>query len=88
MGDVAITYKVMPESLETDLNELKEKLNNDLGQICRVNKIEERPLAFGLKALIVQVIMKDGEGVVDMLEEKIRSLPGVQNADVEDMGLI
>ena len=88
MGDVAITYKVMPESLETDLNELKTKLNDDLGQICRVNKIEERPLAFGLKALIVQVIMKDGEGVVDMLEEKIRSVPGVQNADVEDMGLI
>ena len=88
MGDVAITYKVMPEGLETDLNELKEKLNNDLGQICRVNKIEERPLAFGLKALIVQVIMKDGEGVVDMLEAKIREVPGVQNADVEDMGLL
>ena len=88
MGDVAITYKVMPEGLETDLNELKEKLNDGLGQICRVNKIEERPLAFGLKALIVQVIMKDGEGVVDMLEAKIRELPGVRNADVEDMGLI
>ncbi len=88
MGDVAITYKVMPDGLETDLNELKENLNDGLGQICRVNSIEERPLAFGLKALIVQVIMKDGEGVVDMLEAKIREVPGVQNADVEDMGLI
>ena len=41
-----------------------------------------------MKALIAQVIMKDGEGVVDKLEQLIRDVPGVQNADVEDMGLI
>ncbi len=88
MGDVAITYKVMPDGLEVDLVELKTNLTEELTKICRVNSIEERPLAFGLKALIVQVIMKDGEGVVDKLEQLIRDVPGVQNADVEDMGLI
>ena len=88
MGDVAITYKVMPTGLEVDLDELKTNLEKGLGEICRVNSIEKRPLAFGLNALIVQVIMKDGEGVVDRLEDLIRNVPGVQNADVEDMGLI
>ncbi|MCK4757468.1 MAG: elongation factor 1-beta [Thermoplasmata archaeon] len=88
MGDVAITYKVMPTGLEVDLAELKTNLEKGLSEICRVNSIEKRPLAFGLNALIVQVIMKDGEGVVDRLEALIRDVPGVQNADVEDMGLI
>ena len=88
MGDVAITYKVMPEGLEVDLQVLKGALGDELGKICKVNSIEERPLAFGLKALIVQVIMKDGEGVVDKLEALIMEVPGVQSADVEDMGLI
>ena len=88
MGDVAITYKVMPTGLEVDLAELKTNLEKGLGEICRVNNIEKRPLAFGLNALIVQVIMKDAEGVVDKLEALIREVPGVQNADVEDMGLI
>ena len=43
---------------------------------------EEKPIAFGLKALMMNVVVEDEEGVMDKLEESIGSVPGVQNAKV------
>lgn len=80
MGNVAIHYRVMPESAGTDLKAIKQELER-LG----ARKIEERPIAFGLKGLDVIFIIPDSS--VSELEEKIRAIAGVESVETESVTL-
>lgn len=82
MGQVAITFEIMPDGIETDLNDIKDTIQSDIGELCDVQHTEEKPIAFGLKALLMNVIVEDEEGIMDKLEDTIGSVPGVQNAKV------
>ena len=81
-GVIVATIKVMPEGTEVDLNDLESKIK----KIRNVNKIEQVPIAFGLKALMVTVLLPEAEGGTDPIEEKLRSLPGVTDVTVESAG--
>jgi elongation factor 1-beta len=85
MGEVAIGFEIMPEGLEVDLAELKGKVEALIKDICRIQSTEEKPIAFGLKALHMTVVVEDKEGVMDKLEETIGGIPGVQNARVASL---
>ena len=86
MGEVAITFKVMPDGMETDLGELRTALENKLAGQCRIQAMAEEPVAFGLKALVLQVVVEDVEGIMDKLEASVAEVPGVQSANVTEMG--
>jgi elongation factor 1-beta len=88
MGEVAIVYKVTPEGTEVDLNAMQDKIKETLPEQARLNKIEEKPLAFGLKFLEVQIILDDKKGGSDEIESWLAGLEGVQNVDVVQMGLL
>jgi elongation factor 1-beta len=83
MGDVAAKIKIMPESIDTDLVELKEKLKGSIpeGAVLHGDIVEE-PIAFGLKALIVTLIVNDREGGTEAVEEAFAKIPGVENVQV------
>jgi elongation factor 1-beta len=83
MGDVAAKIKVMPESVETDLGELKEKLKAVIPEGAELHgDIVEEPIAFGLKALIVTLIVNDQEGGTEAVEEAFAKIPGAENVQV------
>jgi elongation factor 1-beta len=83
MGDVAAKIKVMPESVETDLAELKEKLKAVIPAGAELHgDIVEEPIAFGLKALIVTLIVNDQEGGTEAVEEAFSKIPGAENVQV------
>ena len=44
-------------------------------------RLEEEPIAFGLKALIFTKIIPDGEGKLEELENKLNDLPGVSSVE-------
>lgn len=89
MGDAAVRMKVMPESTEVDLKKLAEEIKKAVPSFARMHAIEEVPIAFGLKALIVVTIMDDKGGrSPDEIEESVRHLPGVESVEVEEVGLI
>ncbi|MDV0447483.1 hypothetical protein MsAg5_13820 [Methanosarcinaceae archaeon Ag5] len=86
MSGVAATIKVMPENVETDLNALKQKLREVTPAGAKVNgEIVEQPIAFGLKALIVTVIVEDGEGGTEGVEAAYESTPGVAGIQIMEM---
>jgi elongation factor 1-beta len=85
MGQVAITFEIMPEGIEVDLSEIKDTIQSGIGDMCEIQNTEEKPIAFGLKALLMTVIVEDEEGIMDKLEETIGSVPGVQNAKVTSL---
>jgi len=86
MAIVYITLKIMPESPDTDLDALKTKaeelVSNFEGNIA---KVEEEPVAFGLKALNITFSINEDKGSTDDLEEQITNLDGVRSVQVTDV---
>ncbi len=89
MGDAAVRMRVMPESTDIDLAKLKESIKAAVPGFARLHAIEEKPIAFGLKALIVVTIMNDKGGhSPDEIENAFSGLPGVESIEVEEVGLL
>jgi len=82
MGDVAISLKIMPESPDTDLEKIKEEISKKIE--IKDSKIE--PIAFGLKALKILIIVSDKES--ENIENEIKSVNGVSEVEVESSTLI
>lgn len=79
MGKISCVYKVMPEDDETDLEDIKEQLE----ELLDVQDIGEEEVAFGLKAVKVSCITTDEEGGTDAVEEKLEQLEQVQSYELE-----
>ncbi len=84
MGSVAVIMRVMPESPEVDLEQLKAALKQKLPGIQDM-KVE--PIGFGLKAIKFAAIINDAGGETDALETSLSSIPGVERAEVIEVTL-
>jgi elongation factor 1-beta len=87
MGEVAVRTRVMPESTDVDLNTVKEGIKAAVPSYARLHAMEEMPIAFGLKALIVVTIQGDKVGTDDT-EKAFAAVPGVESVEVEEVGLL
>ncbi len=86
MATVVITFKVMPESTEVDLELLKKKISSKLNDFgAEVGKVEVEPVAFGLKALHFICVMDENLGSTESVEKDINNLEGVSSIDVVDV---
>ncbi|MBU5575166.1 MAG: elongation factor 1-beta [Candidatus Aenigmatarchaeota archaeon] len=83
MGQVAVLFKILPESPETNLNEIKDEIK----KIIEIKDYRIEPLAFGLNQLKILVIVDDKKGLGD-LETKIKNVHGVADAEIESTTLI
>ena len=86
MAIVYITFKIMPDGVDTDLEALKEKISEMItGFGGNVSVIKEEPVAFGLKALNIIFSADESKGGTDDLEEQITGTEGVQSVQVTDV---
>ncbi len=81
MGEVVAVIKVMPESPD-----VFDKMKSEIEKQVKAEKFEEEPIAFGLKALKITVVVKDEEGGTEAIENKLRAIPGVSDVQVVDLG--
>ncbi|MCW4008431.1 MAG: elongation factor 1-beta [Candidatus Bathyarchaeota archaeon] len=78
MGSVKVIYKVFPEDVVVNFDELKAKIEKCLPEFSAIEGYNEEPIAFGLKALLVQVkFPEDKTGIVDEFETELAKIPGV-----------
>lgn len=86
MAKVILTFKIMPESVEVDIDELGERINSHIQDFSGgETKLETEPVAFGLKALKIVFVMDESQGSTDKLEEDIQNMEGVQSVEVIDV---
>ncbi len=85
MALVYVTVKVMPAGLEVNLEELKSVISSKIKEKGNLARVEEKPVAFGLKALEAVFTIPEEEGGTDELEEELRSVEGVQSVTVVDV---
>jgi elongation factor 1-beta len=50
-------------------------------KVPSIQDVGVEPIAFGLKALKIAVIVEDGEGGTEAVEEALASVPGVSQAE-------
>ncbi len=86
MAKMFVTYKVMPESPDTNLKDLRTKIQvivtNFGGELLDRDIIE--PVAFGLMALKLMIIIDESKGSEDLGNE-IGNVSEVSSVDVVDM---
>ncbi len=81
---VVIIVKLMPESPESDLEAIRKAARSTLEPEGAKNiSFEERPIAFGLKALIVKMDMPEEKGT-DLVENKLATIKGISSVTIED----
>ena len=86
MAQVVITLRIMPSSPDVDLKNVENLAKREIEAFGgEVGKIEERPIAFGLKALLIYFIMDESRGSTEELEKRIGALEGVSSVEVVDV---
>jgi elongation factor 1-beta len=78
MGSVIVTYKIFPEDIVNDFEPLKAEITKKLPAFSEVTGYGEEPVAFGLKALLIQIkFPEDQTGIVDELETTLGNIKGI-----------
>ena len=88
MGEVALQYRILPDGVDIDLNKMLEGVKKALPTGATLRASEQKPLAFGLKALHVLVVMDDKKGGAEQVEAAISGVAGVQSVEIVEMGLL
>ena len=78
-----MTLRVMPEDVEVDLDELLERIKSVIPEDTDLGATETQPVAFGLKALRMNLSRDESLGGTDDIEEAINAVEGVSQVEVE-----
>ena len=89
MAKAIITFKIMPGDAGVDLDPIKEqaqkiaKENGAVGEMV----VEEVPIAFGLKSVMLKAMYDVDGNDFDAIAEKMATIEKVQTAEVAGMDL-
>ncbi len=88
MGQVAVLFRLMPQGVETDMRAVAEGVRGALPTGVAVRGMQVKDIAFGLKALLVSVVMADTGGLLDSTEQALAKVPHVESVEVMEEGLL
>jgi len=84
MAQAILTVKLMMESPEVDLSKVEEDSKKLVSELKgEVGKVEIEPIAFGLKALKLFIVIDESLGT-DIFEEKLKTVEKVQSVEIID----
>ncbi len=89
MAKAIITFKLMPESPDTDLEPIKKRaqqIAKEHGAVGQM-QVQEEPIAFGLKAVLVLAMYEVEGSDFDGIAARMQEIPEVQSAEVARMDL-
>ena len=86
MGSVAITYRVMPEDVGTDLKPIQDGIRKVVGAALKGMQVKD--VAFGLRAILALALVDDASGAGETIERGLSEIPGVGSVEAIDVTLI
>ena len=75
MGSYVIRLKLLPEDTTTDHQKIVDSVSSLLPKPAQIRVHRVEPIAFGLSAIIVDVVAPEEEGVIDKIEELVSKAP-------------
>jgi len=88
MGQVAVLFRLMPQGVETDMNEVAKGVRSATPAGVTVRGMQVKDIAFGLRSLLVSVVMDDTGGVLESTERAFAKVPHVESVEVMEEGLL
>ncbi len=86
VGHVVVKYKVTFDQPEEGMPDY-EGIAIQIDGFDEVQSVEVKPLAFGMMFIEVQVVLGEGEGIVDGFEDRVRGVdPLVGQIEALEMG--
>jgi len=82
MGSYLVRMKVMPSGPEVPADKLLESVKGVLSSEMTMKGSKEDPIAFGLYALIIDIVAPEEEGMVDKVEQAVAKAPLVTQSDL------
>lgn len=90
MASLVVTIKIMPESPEENLKKISKSVDEKIRTFAGLKddeeiRIQEEPIAFGLKALKIMFVMNESQGSTEPLEKSLQDIKGVASVEVTDV---
>lgn len=86
MGDVLVKFSVMVDDMQ-NFEILKESISKKISSLSIIKKynILEQDIAFGMKAIILIVVLPDDAGGADLIEQELNKLEHLSSLEVREM---
>lgn len=82
MSKVVISFKIFPSDVTIDLSLLKQKIEKNLPEYASVYKFIEEPIAFGLTALVAQIVIpEEKSGGLDEIEKLLQRIDEISQIE-------
>jgi elongation factor 1-beta len=78
VGSVIVTFRIMPENIDTNLDSLEKSIKKEINP----QRMERTPIAFGLNAIQIIKLVDEIEGEMDRITDKIKKIKGVKEVEV------
>jgi len=86
MGQVVVKYKITLDQPEDEKPDY-EGIAATIAKMGEVQNVSIKPLAFGMMFIEVDVVLGEGEGIVDGFENRVREIdPLVSQIEALEMG--
>jgi elongation factor 1-beta len=88
MGKVAVLFRLMPRGVETDLKEVGRRAAESMPTGVTLRGMQVKDIAYGLKSLLISVVMDDTGGILESTEQALAKVPEVESVEVMEEGLL
>jgi len=85
MAKLVVTFKVLPTGVDVSLETLGKNVESVLVKYGKIYKQRLQPVAFGINALVFELIMEDKEGGTDAVETELKDVPELSDVQVTDI---
>lgn len=82
MGSYVIRIKILPADTSTEHQRIIESVKGKLPGFAHVRGQKIEPIAFGLSAIILDIVAPEEEGVIDKVEESVSTAPLVGQSEM------
>jgi len=82
MAKVVVSLKIFPSDVTVDLGLLKQRIEKNLPEYASVYRFAEEPIAFGLVALIVNIVVPEEKpGGLDEVEKRLQGINEISSIE-------
>jgi elongation factor 1-beta len=75
MGSYVIRLKVLPQEVDIPHEKVIDSVTNSLPQGVQIKGHRIEPIAYGLSAIVLDVVAPEEEGVIDKVEHSVSTAP-------------
>jgi len=86
--NVVAKIRITPDGVDSDLDAIRERLEELVGGYGKLHKSEMKPIAFGLNSIEATLLLDDSKGGLEEIESSLKEMSEVSQVDVVDINLL